>query len=114
VFAAEGIVLAITAVLFLLWLRRGYRSWEIRYRARGVLGRLGGRSWLPVGFVHPASVEVMDGYHLRPIRAADLDLDYPAVAQPPGRCLTSGHFRRASPPPTGACRSSTAAWPARR
>jgi Acetyltransferase (GNAT) domain len=36
-------------------------------------------AWLPVGFVHPASVEVMDGYHLRPIRAADVDLDYPAV-----------------------------------
>jgi hypothetical protein len=36
-------------------------------------------AWLPVGFVHPASVEVMDGYHLRPMRAADVDLDYPAV-----------------------------------
>jgi hypothetical protein len=35
--------------------------------------------WLPAGFVHPTSVEVMDGYHLRPIRATDIDLDYPAV-----------------------------------
>jgi hypothetical protein len=35
--------------------------------------------WLPAGFVHPTSVEVMDGYHLRPIRVTDIDLDYPAV-----------------------------------
>jgi hypothetical protein len=36
-------------------------------------------SWLPEGFVHPVRVPVQAGYHLRPIRAADTDLDYPAV-----------------------------------
>jgi RimJ/RimL family protein N-acetyltransferase len=35
--------------------------------------------WLPADFVHPAWVVVSDGYHLRPIRAADVELDYPAV-----------------------------------
>jgi hypothetical protein len=35
--------------------------------------------WLPDDFVHPARVDLADGYHLRPIRAADVDLDYPAV-----------------------------------
>src|SRR5580693_6664641 len=35
--------------------------------------------WLPAGFAHPVVVPVMDGYHLRPIAAADADLDYPAV-----------------------------------
>ena len=36
-------------------------------------------TWLPAGFVHPARVDVAGGFHLRPIRAADVDLDYPAV-----------------------------------
>src|ERR1700722_18481916 len=36
-------------------------------------------SWLPADFVHPVRVPVPGGYHLRPIRAADTDLDYPAV-----------------------------------
>lgn len=36
-------------------------------------------AWLPEGFVHPRWVAVCDGYHLRPISAADTDLDYPAV-----------------------------------
>jgi hypothetical protein len=35
--------------------------------------------WLPAGFAHPVRVPVTDGYHLRPIAAADVDLDYPAV-----------------------------------
>jgi hypothetical protein len=35
--------------------------------------------WLPDDFVHPVRVDLADGYHLRPIRAADVDLDYPAV-----------------------------------
>jgi RimJ/RimL family protein N-acetyltransferase len=39
----------------------------------------GAVSWLPAGFVHPTRVDVADGFHLRPIRAADVDLDYPAV-----------------------------------
>jgi 4-amino-4-deoxy-L-arabinose transferase-like glycosyltransferase len=36
-------------------------------------------AWLPSDFVYPTVVAVGDGYHLRPIRAADVDLDYPAV-----------------------------------
>lgn len=36
-------------------------------------------AWLPPGFVHPARVELTTGDHLRPIRAADVDVDYPAV-----------------------------------
>jgi hypothetical protein len=35
--------------------------------------------WLPADFTHPVRVEVPGGYHLRPITAADTDLDYPAV-----------------------------------
>ncbi len=35
--------------------------------------------WLPADFVYPTVVAVGDGYHLRPIKAADIDLDYPAV-----------------------------------
>ena len=36
-------------------------------------------AWLPSDFSYPTVVAVGDGYHLRPIRAADVDLDYPAV-----------------------------------
>jgi hypothetical protein len=37
-------------------------------------------SWLPADFVHPGRVELPGGGgHLRPITAADVDLDYPAV-----------------------------------
>jgi hypothetical protein len=36
-------------------------------------------TWLPADFAHPVLVPVGDGYHLRPITAADADLDYPAV-----------------------------------
>jgi hypothetical protein len=35
--------------------------------------------WLPDGFQTPARVELPTGHHLRPIRAEDVDLDYPAV-----------------------------------
>jgi hypothetical protein len=35
--------------------------------------------WLPADFAHPVVVPVADAYHLRPITAADTDLDYPAV-----------------------------------
>ena len=35
--------------------------------------------WLPADFIHPLRVAVGDGHHLRPITAADTDLDYPAV-----------------------------------
>ncbi len=36
-------------------------------------------SWLPEGFVHPLRVAVGADHHLRPIRASDVDLDFPAV-----------------------------------
>lgn len=35
--------------------------------------------WLPDDFVHPVRVDLPTGHHLRPIRAGDVDLDYPAV-----------------------------------
>jgi hypothetical protein len=36
-------------------------------------------SWLPDRFEHPERVDLATGHHLRPIRAADVDIDYPAV-----------------------------------
>lgn len=36
-------------------------------------------SWLPSAFVHPLRAGLASGDHLRPIRAADVDIDYPAV-----------------------------------
>jgi hypothetical protein len=36
-------------------------------------------TWLPDDFRHPERVELSTGHHLRPIRAADVDIDYPAV-----------------------------------
>lgn len=36
-------------------------------------------AWLPEDFVHPLRVEVDADHHLRPIRAADVELDMPAV-----------------------------------
>jgi hypothetical protein len=36
-------------------------------------------AWLPNGFEHPERVELRTGHHLRPIRADDVDIDYPAV-----------------------------------
>jgi hypothetical protein len=35
--------------------------------------------WLPVDFPFPRLVELSTGHHLRPIREADVDIDYPAV-----------------------------------
>jgi hypothetical protein len=35
--------------------------------------------WLPPDFQHPRALKLPCGYHLRPIREADVDLDYPAV-----------------------------------
>jgi hypothetical protein len=35
--------------------------------------------WLPDGFAHPERVALATGHHLRPIRADDVDVDYPAV-----------------------------------
>jgi hypothetical protein len=39
----------------------------------------GQQRWLAPGFTHPAHVPLHSGAHLRPIRADDVDLDYPAV-----------------------------------
>jgi DMSO/TMAO reductase YedYZ molybdopterin-dependent catalytic subunit len=36
-------------------------------------------AWLSGDFVHPERMELPSGHHLRPIRAADVDIDYPAV-----------------------------------
>lgn len=36
-------------------------------------------TWLPADFRHPDRVELPTGQHLRPIRAGDVDIDYPAV-----------------------------------
>ncbi len=36
-------------------------------------------AWLPDDFVHPERVGLCTGHHLRPIRADDVDIDYPAV-----------------------------------
>jgi hypothetical protein len=36
-------------------------------------------AWLPGGFETPQRLDLPTGHHLRPIRAADVDLDYPAV-----------------------------------
>lgn len=36
-------------------------------------------TWLPDGFAHPERVELPTGDHLRPIREADVAIDYPAV-----------------------------------
>ncbi|HET7490046.1 MAG TPA: GrpB family protein [Acidimicrobiales bacterium] len=35
--------------------------------------------WLPAGFAAPRRADLGTGHHLRPIRAADVDIDYPAV-----------------------------------
>jgi len=35
--------------------------------------------WLAAGFVHPERVDLPSGHHLRPIRASDVEIDYPAV-----------------------------------
>lgn len=36
-------------------------------------------AWLPDGFAHPLRVGLATGHHLRPIRASDSHLDFPAV-----------------------------------
>jgi hypothetical protein len=36
-------------------------------------------AWLPPEFVHPERAALSTWHHLRPIRASDVDIDYPAV-----------------------------------
>ena len=38
-----------------------------------------GQPWLPESFAAPARLDLPSGQHLRPIRAADIELDYLAV-----------------------------------
>ena len=45
----------------------------------GVERRTRSVPWLPPDFAHPRSVVLRTGHHLRPIREADLHIDYPAV-----------------------------------
>jgi RimJ/RimL family protein N-acetyltransferase len=35
--------------------------------------------WLPADYVHPDTVELTTGHHIRPIRESDVAIDYPAV-----------------------------------
>ena len=35
--------------------------------------------WLRLTFAHPARLDLSSGHHLRPIRAADAEIDLPAV-----------------------------------
>ncbi len=35
--------------------------------------------WLPTTFMPPGRFELRSGHHIRPIRAGDIDLDFPAV-----------------------------------
>lgn len=44
--------------------------------------------WLPADFEHPERVELSTGHHLRPIREADVDIDYPAVMESRARLWT--------------------------
>ena len=36
-------------------------------------------TWLSDGFAHPERLDLPTGHHLRPIRADDVEIDYPAV-----------------------------------
>ena len=49
------------------------------FACRGVPGKTRAMVWLAADFSFPTVVPVGDDCHLRPIRAADADLDYPAV-----------------------------------
>lgn len=54
-----------------------YQTAPLPERAKGTsLARV---PWLPDGFRAPERLDLPTGHHLRPIRAADVDIDYPAV-----------------------------------
>lgn len=44
--------------------------------------------WLPLDFAHPEFIGLPTGHHLRPIRADDVDIDYPAVMGSQARLWT--------------------------
>jgi len=59
--------------------------------------------WLPEDFEHPGLVSVPPDHHLRPIRASDVDIDYPAVMSSRERlwsCLESRTVGHPSHSPT--------------
>jgi hypothetical protein len=57
-------------------------------------------TWLPGGFSHPERVDLATGHHLRPIREADVDLDYPAVMGSRERLWAKYGTAWGWPPPT--------------
>jgi hypothetical protein len=57
-------------------------------------------AWLPREFVHPTRVELPTGHHLRPIRASDVDIDYPAVMGSQERLFAIFGPAWGWPPPT--------------
>jgi RimJ/RimL family protein N-acetyltransferase len=57
-------------------------------------------TWLPEGFSHPKRVDLTTGHHLRPIREADVDIDYPAVMGSRERLWAKYGTAWGWPPPT--------------
>jgi len=57
-------------------------------------------AWLPRDFAHPTHVELPTGHHLRPIRATDVDIDYPAVMGSQQRLFATFGPAWGWPPPT--------------
>jgi hypothetical protein len=57
-------------------------------------------TWLPEGFSHPERVDLPTGHHLRPIREADVDTDYPAVMGSRERLWAKFGTAWGWPPPT--------------
>ncbi len=60
----------------------------------------GASPWLPDGFQPPARLDLPTGHHLRPIRAADLDLDHPTVMGSQERLWSIFGKAWGWPPPT--------------
>ena len=56
--------------------------------------------WLPDDFDHPRRVDLPTGHHLRPIRADDVDIDYPAVMGSRERLWAKYGEAWGWPPPT--------------
>lgn len=60
----------------------------------------GAPPWLPIDWRHPRRVELSTGHHLRPIRAADVDLDMQAVMGSQERLWSIYGQAWGWPPPT--------------
>jgi RimJ/RimL family protein N-acetyltransferase len=69
-------------------------------------------AWLPADFTHPTWVPVGDGYHLRPIKAADADLDYPAVMGSQPRLWSIFGRAWGWPPASMTYQQMSRTWPA--